>query len=151
MSWCGRSKTGHYDLVSCTLLCARACSKVLLTFSTTTTDFFSSPPARLLPHSYMSGQNLYLILDFKEILKIVKRRYGTIRIFFSCPLFATLVSSCHICRRWTPGALILNHLLAAKTTERNKSLTSDSKFSALCCSAVSMWHPNMSGPNWNWI
>ena len=75
--WCGRSKTGHYDLVSCTLLCARACSKVLLTFSTTTTDFFSSPPARLLPHSYMSGQNLYLILDFKEILKIIRLRNGT--------------------------------------------------------------------------
>ena len=31
----------------------------------------------------------------------------------------------------------------ARSTEKSYSLKSFSKFSALCCSAASMWHPNM--------
>ena len=37
--------------------------------------------------------------------------------------------------------LILNHFKAAKTTEKSWSLTTNSKFSAICCWAASMLHP----------
>ena len=52
------------------------------------------------------------------------------------------LSSCHICRIPTPGALILNHLQEAKTTEKSWSLTNNSKFNAICCWDAAVLHPN---------
>ena len=51
-------------------------------------------------------------------------------------------SSCHLRRPTTPGALILNHLETAKSTEKSWSVTTYSKFSAICCFGASMLHPN---------
>ena len=51
-------------------------------------------------------------------------------------------ASCHICRHRTPGALILHHLWAAKTTEKSWPLTTNSKFSTICCWMASMLHLN---------
>ena len=42
----------------------------------------------------------------------------------------------------TISRVILNHWSAAKTTEKSWSLTTNSKFSAICCWAASMLHPN---------
>ena len=39
--------------------------------------------------------------------------------YFSLVQFLDALSSCHLCRRTTPGALILNHLSVAKTTEKS--------------------------------
>ena len=55
---------------------------------------------------------------------------------------ADYLSSCHICRIPTPGALILNHLQEAKTTEKSWSLTINSKFNAICCWDAAVLHPN---------
>ena len=52
-------------------------------------------------------------------------------------------SSCHICRISTPGALILNHLQEAKTTEKSWSLATNSKFNAICCFNAAVLHPNV--------
>ena len=51
-------------------------------------------------------------------------------------------SSCHICRIPTPGALILNHLQEAKTTEKSWSFTTNSKFNTICCWDAAVLHPN---------
>ena len=61
-----------------------------------------------------------------------------------CLLLQTRVgtSSCHLRRPTTPGALILNHLETAKSTEKSWSVTTYSKFSAICCFGASMLHPN---------
>ena len=53
-------------------------------------------------------------------------------------------SSCHICRISTPGVLILNHLQQAKTTVKSWSLTTNSKFNAICCFNAAVLHPNIS-------
>ena len=53
-------------------------------------------------------------------------------------------SSCHICRIPTPGALILNHLQEAKTTEKSWSLTTNSKFNAICCWVAAVLHLNFN-------
>ena len=53
-------------------------------------------------------------------------------------------SSYHICRIPTPGALILNQLQEAKTTEKSWLLTTNSKFNAICCWAAAVLHPNWS-------
>ena len=58
------------------------------------------------------------------------------------PLVKISLSSCNICRISTPGALILNHLQEAKTTVKSWSLTTDSKFNAICCFNAAVLHPN---------
>ena len=57
-------------------------------------------------------------------------------------------SSCHICRIRTPGALILNHLQEAKTTEKSWSLTINSKFNAICCFNAAVLHLNKEAVFW---
>ena len=57
-------------------------------------------------------------------------------------IFLSSTSSCHICRIPTPGALILNHLQEAKTTEKSWSLATDSKFNVICCFNAAVLHPN---------
>ena len=52
------------------------------------------------------------------------------------------LSSCHICRIQTPGALILNHLQEAKNTEKSWSLANNSKFNPICCFNAAVLHPN---------
>ena len=60
-----------------------------------------------------------------------------------CPLKVVIrISSCHICRIPTQGALILNHLQEAKTTEKSWSLTINSKFNSICCFNAAVLHPN---------
>ena len=65
-------------------------------------------------------------------------------------LYIANISSCHICRISTPGALILNHLQEAKTTVKSWSITTDSKFNAISCYNVAVLHLNTVKLQWKW-
>ena len=82
-------------------------------------------------------------LDNSKLKKIIIQERGE-KLSLNVSMAGRPLSICHICRRRTPGALILNHLQEAKTTVKSWSLTTNSKFNAICCFNAAVLHPNMS-------